>query len=98
MRIVVLSGSVVGVTTAYQPQRDGHEMVVAERNPEVAAGASWGNARMIAPRLLGRSKNPHPQCGHGHFGWTMSHRSARIAADLVARRTPAIPMRGLLAD
>src|SRR5271167_1788674 len=49
MRIVVLGGGVVGVTTAYQLQRDGHEVVVVERNPEVASGASWGNAGMIAP-------------------------------------------------
>jgi D-amino-acid dehydrogenase len=49
MRIVVLGGGVVGVTTAYQLQRDGHEVVVIERNPQVAAGASWGNAGMIAP-------------------------------------------------
>jgi D-amino-acid dehydrogenase len=49
MRIVVLGGGVVGVTTAYQLQRDGHEVVVVERNPEVAAGASFGNAGMIAP-------------------------------------------------
>ena len=49
MRIVVLGGGVVGVTTAYQLQRDGHEVVVVERNPEVASGASFGNAGMIAP-------------------------------------------------
>ena len=49
MRIAVLGGGVVGVTTAYQLQRDGHEVVVVERNPEVASGASFGNAGMIAP-------------------------------------------------
>jgi D-amino-acid dehydrogenase len=49
MRIVVLGGGVVGVTTAYQLQRDGHEVVVIERNAEVASGASFGNAGMIAP-------------------------------------------------
>jgi D-amino-acid dehydrogenase len=49
MRIVVLGGGVVGVTTAYQLQKDGHDVVVLERNPEVAAEASWGNAGMIAP-------------------------------------------------
>src|SRR5271157_5315968 len=49
MRIVVLGGGVVGVTTAYQLQRDGHEVVILERNGEVAQGASWGNAGMIAP-------------------------------------------------
>jgi D-amino-acid dehydrogenase len=49
MRIVVLGGGVVGVTTAYQLQKDGHDVVVVERNKEVAAEASWGNAGMIAP-------------------------------------------------
>ena len=49
MHIVVLGGGVVGVTTAYQLQRDGHEVVVLERNREVAAEASFGNAGMIAP-------------------------------------------------
>ena len=49
MRIVVLGGGVVGVTTAYELQKDGHEVVVFERNSEVASEASWGNAGMIAP-------------------------------------------------
>jgi D-amino-acid dehydrogenase len=49
MRIVVLGGGVVGVTTAYQLQKDGHDIVLLERNSEVAAGTSWGNAGMIAP-------------------------------------------------
>jgi D-amino-acid dehydrogenase len=49
MRIVVLGGGVVGITTAYQLQKDGHEVVVLERHAEVASGTSWGNAGMIAP-------------------------------------------------
>ncbi|HEY1940832.1 MAG TPA: D-amino acid dehydrogenase [Roseiarcus sp.] len=49
MRIVVLGGGVVGVTTAYQLQKDGHDVVVVERNAEVCAETSWGNAGMIAP-------------------------------------------------
>ena len=49
MRLVVLGGGVVGVTTAYRLQRDGHEVVILERNAEVASEASWGNAGMIAP-------------------------------------------------
>jgi D-amino-acid dehydrogenase len=39
----------MGVTTAYQLQRDGHEVVLIERNGDVAAETSWGNAGMIAP-------------------------------------------------
>jgi D-amino-acid dehydrogenase len=49
MRVIVLGGGVVGVTAAYQLQRDGHEVVVLERDREVASRASWGNAGMIAP-------------------------------------------------
>jgi D-amino-acid dehydrogenase len=49
MRVVVLGGGVVGVTTAYQLQKDGHDVVLLEGNKDVAAGASWGNAGMIAP-------------------------------------------------
>ena len=49
MRIVVLGGGVVGVTTAYQLQRDGHEVVILERNGLTAAGTSWGNSGMVAP-------------------------------------------------
>ena len=49
MRVVVLGGGVVGVTTAYQLQKDGHEVALIERHDEVAAGTSWGNAGMIAP-------------------------------------------------
>lgn len=48
-RVIVLGGGVVGVTTAYQLQKDGHEVVLVERNSEVAAETSWGNAGMIAP-------------------------------------------------
>jgi D-amino-acid dehydrogenase len=49
MRIVVLGGGVVGVTTAYQLVQDGHDVVVLERHPDVAQETSWGNAGMIAP-------------------------------------------------
>ncbi len=49
MRVVILGGGVVGVTTAYQLQKDGHEVVLVERNSDVCLGTSWGNAGMIAP-------------------------------------------------
>src|SRR3954462_1269971 len=49
MKVIVLGGRVVGVTTAYQLQKDGHEVVIVERQPLVAAETSWGNAGMIAP-------------------------------------------------
>src|SRR5271166_475849 len=39
-----------------------------------------------------RSCGPGFNTGHGHIGWTMSHGSAKITADLIAGRTPAISM------
>lgn len=49
MKVIVLGGGVVGVTTAYQLQRDGHEVTVVDRQPVVAGETSWGNAGMVAP-------------------------------------------------
>ena len=71
MRFVVLGGGVVGVTTAYQLQRDGHDVVILERNGDVAAGASWGNAGMIAP-------------GHS-FVWSSPRAPIILAKSLVLR-------------
>ena len=62
----------------------------------------WAGLRPMTPTnlpLVGRRrfKNLVLNCGHGHIGWTMSHGSARIAADLIAGRAPAIPLDGLMA-
>ena len=43
----------------------------------------------------GRQSNLFFNTGHGHIGWTMSNGSARIVADLVAARAPAIDLEGL---
>jgi D-amino-acid dehydrogenase len=62
----------------------------------------WAGLRPMTPNNLpcfGRRqyRNLFLNTGHGHIGWTMSHGSARITADLIAGRTPAIPMQGLVA-
>jgi D-amino-acid dehydrogenase len=49
MRVLIMGGGVVGVTTAYQLLKDGHEVVLLERQDSVARETSWGNAGMIAP-------------------------------------------------
>jgi D-amino-acid dehydrogenase len=49
MRVLIMGGGVVGVTTAYQLLKDGHEVVLLERQETVALETSWGNAGMIAP-------------------------------------------------
>jgi D-amino-acid dehydrogenase len=49
MKIVVMGGGVIGVTTAYYLARDGHEVTVLDRQPEAASETSFANAGLIAP-------------------------------------------------
>lgn len=49
MRIAVLGAGVVGVATAWELLRDGHEVVLVDRAAEPASGTSYGNAGMVAP-------------------------------------------------
>jgi D-amino-acid dehydrogenase len=66
--------------------------------------SKWAGLRPMTPKgtpILGASplSNLWLNTGHGHIGWTMSLGSARILADLVAGKRPAIDMAGLtLAD
>jgi D-amino-acid dehydrogenase len=47
--------------------------------------------------ILGASpkRNLYLNSGQGHIGWTMSMGSARVVADVVAGRKPAIDLAGL---
>ena len=48
------------------------------------------------PRFgLGAQRNLYYTVGHGHMGWTMACGAARITADLIAGRTPEIPLDGM---
>ena len=49
MRIVVLGGGLIGVITSYFLARDGHEVVVIERNDALAAETSFQNGGLLAP-------------------------------------------------
>jgi D-amino-acid dehydrogenase len=60
----------------------------------------WAGLRPMTPDnlpIIGRKKhrNLWYNTGHGHIGWTMSHGSARMLADIVAGRPSAIPVEGL---
>lgn len=44
---------------------------------------------------LGRQRNLYFNTGHGHMGWTMANGAARIAADLIAGRKPAVDLAGM---
>ena len=49
MQILILGAGVIGVTTAYELAKTGHEITVVDRNPEPALETSYGNAGLIAP-------------------------------------------------
>ena len=49
MKVLVLGGGVIGVTTAYYLARDGHEVTVVERHGAAAAETSYANAGLLAP-------------------------------------------------
>jgi D-amino-acid dehydrogenase len=49
MKIVVMGGGVIGVTTAYELARDGHEVTVLDRQSQAASETSFANAGLIAP-------------------------------------------------
>ena len=44
---------------------------------------------------LGRHRNLFFNSGHGHMGWTMACGTARIVADLMSGRMPALDLEGL---
>jgi D-amino-acid dehydrogenase len=49
MRVLVLGGGVIGVSTAYYLARAGHEVEVVERQPAAALETSFANAGEVSP-------------------------------------------------
>src|SRR5574339_1139292 len=49
MRVLVLGGGVIGVSSAWYLARAGHEVVVIDRQPAVAQETSFANAGQISP-------------------------------------------------
>jgi D-amino-acid dehydrogenase len=48
VKVVVMGAGLAGVTTAWYLAKDGHEVVVIDREPEIAAAASYANGGIIA--------------------------------------------------
>ena len=49
MKIAVIGAGIIGVTTAYELGRDGHEVTVFERRGAAAEETSFANAGIVAP-------------------------------------------------
>ena len=60
----------------------------------------WAGLRPMTPEgtpILGATKfkNLWLNTGHGHMGWTMSHGTSRLVADLISGRRPAVSTAGM---
>jgi D-amino-acid dehydrogenase len=67
--------------------------------PGPQAMQPWTGLRPATPKgtpLLGRTPlgNLFLNCGHGALGWTLALASARVVADVISGKTPAIPLDG----
>ncbi len=49
MKIAVVGAGIIGITTAYELARDGHEVTVYERRSAAAEEASFSNAGVLSP-------------------------------------------------
>lgn len=49
MKVVILGGGVIGVTSAWYLSQAGHEVVVIDRQSNVAQETSFANAGEISP-------------------------------------------------
>jgi D-amino-acid dehydrogenase len=58
MRVLVLGGGVIGITTAWFLARDSHEVTVVEREQGVALGTSYANGAMIHTSLVAPWNEP----------------------------------------
>ena len=101
---VTATAEFAGYDTKHQPSDFTHMLsVVRELYPDGAdydRAEMWAGLRPMTPDnlpILGRRRhrNMFYNTGHGHIGWTMSHGTARITADLIAGRTPAMSMEGI---
>jgi D-amino-acid dehydrogenase len=73
VKVLVLGGGVVGVTTAYYLARDGAEVELMEAADEIGTDATGGNAGLIAP-------------GHS-FAWASPRAPAMLARSLLGKQT-----------
>jgi D-amino-acid dehydrogenase len=93
-----------GYDTSHRPADFAHILrSLRELLPNAADYARpqyWACLRPMTPAgtpILdrGRYRNLYYNTGHGHMGWTMACGTAKITADLIAGRTPDLPLDGL---
>ena len=75
VKVVVLGAGLAGVTTAWYLAKEGHEVVVIDREREVAAAASYANTGIIA------ASRAYPWAG-GELGRAMRQAALRFDPEL----------------
>ncbi len=81
MQIAVIGAGIVGVTTAFELARDGHQVTVFERRASVAEETSFANAGVVAPGYI--------------TPWAAPGMPAKVLRHLLSRQAPlrlALPM------
>ena len=101
------TAEIAGYSTGFRPA---DFRVMFDRARALFGGAAdfgdpelWAGLRPMTPTgmpVIGRSPyaNLWLNTGHGHMGWTMANGAARILADLVAGRPPAIDTEGMACE
>ena len=93
-----------GYSTTHRPSDFHHMIKVAKelfpRGGDYSNATYWAGLRPMTPEGTpifgqGRHRNFWYNTGQGHMGWTMCHASARITADLIAGKPPAIDLDGM---
>lgn len=104
---VTSTAEIAGYSDAHRPE-DFHQMRARAKGllgdvADFSQPKYWAGLRPMTPTgmpVIDRSpaSNFWLNTGHGHMGWTMANGSARILADLVGQRRPAIEREGMRYD
>jgi D-amino-acid dehydrogenase len=102
---ITATAEFTGYDTSHRPEDFAGMLRVAQTlfpdAGDYARPTYWAGLRPMTPEGTpifgrGRHKNLWLNTGHGHMGWTMACGSARICADLMDGRAPAIDMAGMI--
>ena len=102
---VTATAEISGYSKSHKPSDFAHMARIARENyPDGAEhdkAYMWAGLRPMTPTnlpVIGRKRhrNLYYDTGHGHIGWTMSHGSARILADVVGGRKPALALESIV--
>ena len=73
MKVLVIGAGVVGVSTAFLLERDGHEVSLVDCNPSIAEGASRANGGQLSYSYV--APLAHPSVFSDLPGWLFKSNS-----------------------